>query len=104
MTYTWKRLECDVCKVPYPEGFSYKDNHFQLTKADVPTEPHIILESLPNQRNSQRCVFVLQKMLSDFVDANYANEKVEFLLGRGHDNNVRITDISVSRVHSKIIY
>lgn len=55
---------------------------------------YIILESLTLEKNSSRMVHVLS------VDES----KDTFRLGRGHESDVRVNDISVSRCHAILKY
>jgi hypothetical protein len=55
---------------------------------------YIVLESLPFDKNSSRMIHVLSP----------TPEYLEFKLGRGHDSDVRVSDISVSRIHAFIAY
>jgi pSer/pThr/pTyr-binding forkhead associated (FHA) protein len=48
---------------------------------------------MPLDKNSSRMIHMLR-----------VTEKKEFKLGRGHESEVRINDISVSRVHALIKY
>ncbi len=50
----------------------------------------ILLESLIHEKNTSRIVNVIMP----------SEEKSSFKLGRGHESDVRITDISVSRFHA----
>ena len=55
------------------------------------------MESLPLERNSSRTIHVL----------GFSSEpggKQRFNMGRGHDSEVRVNDISVSRCHAIIKY
>ena len=52
------------------------------------------LESLPLEKNSSRTIHVL----------GFTDQKKEFSMGRGHESEVRVNDISVSRLHAKIKY
>ena len=54
----------------------------------------IVLESLPFEKTSSKMIHVLSP-----------NEEMsEFKLGRGHDSDVRVSDISVSRIHAFLSY
>lgn len=57
-------------------------------------ENYILLESMPIDKNTSRMIHLL----------TVTEAKKEFKLGRGHESEVRINDISVSRCHSIIKY
>eukprot|EP00826_Nyctotherus_ovalis_P060093 TRINITY_DN8406_c0_g2_i1.p1 TRINITY_DN8406_c0_g2~~TRINITY_DN8406_c0_g2_i1.p1 ORF type:complete len:222 (+),score=39.11 TRINITY_DN8406_c0_g2_i1:945-1610(+) len=59
-----------------------------------PTGNFILLEVFPNERNASRAVNVVMPR----------EEKNVFKLGRGHESDLRISDISVSRFHAILKY
>lgn len=94
-SYMWKTFECEICKNPFPYSFKHEGQLYKLFKIDAATsENYIVLESLPLDKNSSRMVHVLQ----------VTDSKQEFNLGRGHESEVRVNDISVSRLHASIRY
>ena len=104
-TYCWKNLECELCKIRFPSKVfkdgtvpNEKTTQRQLKKLGPPTEilefetpesDFLVLESVTLQ--NIRIVHVI----------NMKNEKL-IKIGRGHDVDIRVTDISVSRYHGKI--
>jgi len=52
------------------------------------------MESLPLEKNSSRTIHIL----------GFSDEKKTFNMGRGHESEVRVNDISVSRCHAIIKY
>lgn len=65
-----------------------------LTRPEDETTPYIILESLDLEKNASRIIHT--------VMAN--DHKSKFSLGRGHESDLRINDISVSRLHAHLEY
>ncbi len=67
-------------------------------EADLPTgsEPFLKLESQVFEKNSMRIIHIIKPNLA------YAGEGGVFQVGRGHEGEVRVNDISVSRCHSLI--
>ena len=55
-----------------------------------PFSKYIVLESVSN--NASKNIYIV----------NLDSEKEQFKIGRGHDNDIRISDISVSRFHATI--
>ena len=95
-TYFWKQLECELCKHRLPIEIELKANlKHQILEYELPVfqpgEEHqyIVLESISS--NTSKVVHVLNMVDEDQVT-----------LGRGHDADVRVTDISVSRCHAVI--
>jgi FHA domain len=52
----------------------------------------MVLESLSQDKNTSRIIHIIRP----------TPDKLEFKLGRGHESDLRINDISVSRLHAKI--
>jgi len=63
----------------------------ELLDIPKPDSQYIILEALCRDRNSSRGIHVISMSLKNSIR-----------LGRGHDSDVRISDISVSRCHALI--
>lgn len=95
-TYFWRNLECELCKTPYPYETRSIDGRTMLNIIEYDTpfqeyedEPiyYIVLESISS--NTSKVIHVI----------NMGNTQ-KLYIGRGHDAHVRVTDISVSRVHA----
>ena len=92
-TYQWKKLECEVCKQPLQRQIKYNDEFHELITVEKPTCPYIMLERIsPSDQKSST--------LSLIVPTDH--EPIR--LGRGHQCDLRISDISVSRVHALMKY
>lgn len=88
VTYSWKSFICELCKSEYDEWAQVK---YDLLAYENPYKDnqHLILESV--NTNSSKNIHILKM-----------TDKEEFKIGRGHDNDIRISDISVSRFHAMI--
>jgi hypothetical protein len=95
-TYFWRNLECELCRTPYPYEVRSVDGRTMLNIIEYDTpiqeyedEPcyYIVLESISS--NTSKVIHVV-----DMTNTN------KLYIGRGHDAHVRVTDISVSRVHA----
>ena len=91
-TYYWKNFECEICKTPYPYLFKAGGFKYNLVDIQKPDEDFIILESLNLEKNMTRMIHVLSP----------CDLQTDFKIGRGHDSDLRINDISVSRCHAVI--
>jgi hypothetical protein len=93
-TYFWKNLECELCKQPYPYETRTLDGRDMLNIIDytIPnnSQHYLVLESISS--NTSKVIHVV----------NMQNT-IKLFIGRGHDAHVRVTDISVSRLHAVII-
>lgn len=95
-SYTWKQFECEICKTPYPYVFKTQGRKYRLVDVDLPKSGNFLwLESLTFEKNSSRMVHVIKPTQGG---------KTDFKLGRGHESDLRVSDISVSRCHAIIKY
>ena len=88
----WKAFECEICKSAYPLMIKSKDRRYNLVQYERPVGDFLVLESLSHEKNNSRIIHIIKPD---------ANKKV-FKLGRGHESDLQINDISVSRWHSTI--
>ena len=91
LSFSWKTMSCDLCKKPYPHKFCIAGNIVELVEIPKPTEKYIVLESLCKDKNSNKGIHIL----------SFHSKKL-IRLGRGHDCELRVSDISVSRIHAQI--
>lgn len=101
-SYHWKTFQWEVCNKPYPYVFKYEECYYDLIDIKIPNWPFVMLESMANERNSSRFVFLVK--VPDFrtTFSENPNLKRKFSIGRGHESDLRIWDISVSRSHTDI--
>jgi len=90
--YTWKGLECDICKKTYPEYFMANQQRYSLLTYDRPPQPYIVLDLYNKEANTLRGCFVIKRA------------KDNLRIGRGQDCDIRLSDISISRSHSRLFY
>lgn len=90
-SYFWSDFMCELCKTPLPSIFKYKEQDLDLVSITYPNRPFMILEDIrPDDHEFQ----ILH--LIDLASGETAN------VGRGHDCDIRLSDISVSRNHAKL--
>ena len=92
VSYQWKTIECDICKLELPLILKTKTAQVSLFEHDRPRGPFLVLEAYPSDRTSLKSLHVIMM----------THGKASICLGRGHDSDVRINDISVSRCHAMI--
>lgn len=89
VSYSWKSIDCEICKSIIPFSLDGKDS--EVLRIEKPKSPFLVLEGVGNDKNSNKGVHIIGVTGSNVVT-----------LGRGHDADVRISDISVSRSHATI--
>lgn len=91
-TYYWKKFNCEIDHEKYPLAFKHGDRFYNVAEYEKPQGNYLILESLEQEKNASRIVYAI---------APNDNKNI-FKLGRGHEADLRINDISVSRCHAFI--
>lgn len=92
-TFSWKQFECDLCQDRYTYQFDFNGKLWSLVDLKRPNDqvvPYIILESLDIEKNSSWIIHT----------AIFSDPNKKFSLGRGHESDLWINDISVSRIHA----
>ena len=96
-SYSIRSFNCEICKTPYPFRFKLEgiEKPFELIDLQRPIDcDYIVLESLNQMKeNCNTKSFHVIQLTGD-----------ELIIGRGHDSDIRINDISVSRSHAKLKY
>ncbi len=95
-TLFWRNFECELCKYAYPYLFKTNNRVYKLVDIKTPanSQNFIVMESLALEKNSSRTIHVMA----------FSDEHSQFTMGRGHESQVRVNDISVSRTHALIRY
>ncbi|CAG9321610.1 unnamed protein product [Blepharisma stoltei] len=87
--YSWKQLHCEICQEVYPLTFKVGGKIHELIDIPRPSEPYIILQDLRGQRVLYCKIYIISMSKGHAIR-----------IGRGHENDIKINDISVSRCHS----
>lgn len=91
-SYFYQPLACELCKAVYPTYISEDSKRTPLVEVPRTQPPFIVLENMvrDSQQHASRGLHVISLA-----------EKV-LKLGRGHESDVRIADVSISRCHATI--
>jgi len=95
-TYFYRPLGCELCKATYPAYIRTSQGETEsLVEVPRTQPPFVVLENMvrDSQQHATRGLHVL----------SLAGEKA-LKLGRGHESDVRIADVSISRCHAVIRY
>jgi hypothetical protein len=84
-SFFWKALECELCKTPFESEM--KGRLFNIMNFECPSDDYLIMESVKSAPAKVIHVFNLAR----------GNE---FRIGRSVETDMKIADISVSRLHS----
>jgi len=88
-TYQWKSADCEICKTAYPvKMYDTSQDLFSLNEV---SKPYVVLEVVNRENTNTKGLYVVSLF-----------NKCEAVIGRGHESDIRISDISVSRSHAKI--
>jgi pSer/pThr/pTyr-binding forkhead associated (FHA) protein len=91
ITYSLKQIECELCKCLLPDYIKYKGRMFEMWDFKPQFKSYISFETIITEKNANRNIYIVN------IDSKH-----NIRIGRGHDSDIRITDISVSRFHSLI--
>jgi len=97
-TYFWKNLECELCKTAYP---------YETRSLDGKKLLNIIEYDTPQPAPGQEAYYIVLESISSntskVIHVVNMKDTTQLYIGRGHDAHVRVTDISVSRLHATLI-
>ncbi len=86
-SFFWKALECELCKTAFEHQM--KDALFDIMEFDRPKNEYMIMESVKSAPAKVIHVYNL-------------SESDTFKIGRSVETDMKIADISVSRIHAFI--
>lgn len=91
MTVYIKDLSCELCSYQLPTFVNYKGKNISLVNISFPTKSFIVLEEYKPENFQINGLHVIS------LDEGQAG-----MVGRGHDSDIKISDISVSRRHCQV--
>ena len=95
-SYFIPKFNCEICKVPYPYKFKLGNRNevFELIDIERPKENYIILESLDHIKENHEN--------NKFIHVIKLINEEDITLGRSDEADIKINEISVSRIHAKL--
>jgi hypothetical protein len=89
IVYIIKPVECELCKTKFPDLIKHHGKYHHLLDFSKDFESYLTLESLTLDKYKNKFIYT--------ISLENSNQKLK--LGRGHDCDILLSDISVSRVH-----
>ena len=86
--YQYKQAECELCKTKFPDFIKHKGKLYEILDFSKDFTNYLIIENLTLDKNHNKYLYVV-----NLDNLNKLN------IGRGHDSNIILNDISVSRIH-----
>ena len=86
--YIVNPAECELCKTKFPDFIRHNGKLYSLIDFQHEFKSYLALESLSVDKNKNKYLYIIS--LEN-------NGKIR--LGRGHDSDVLLSDVSVSRIH-----
>lgn len=92
-SYFYKALTCELCRTLYPAYIDTGSGRETLVEVPQTKAPFIVLENMvrDSQQHTSRGLHVI----------SLADNKL-LKLGRGHESDIRIADVSISRCHATV--
>ena len=93
VSYNFSKFECEICKTAFPKTVTMGDGQvIEMITIEKPDKPYIVLESVSGKEDKkERNLHLI-----------FSNEGTPMRVGRGHQCEMRVGDISVSRIHAEV--
>lgn len=86
--YNIKKIECELCKTELPDFIKHDGKLYEILDFHSDFENYITIESLSIDKHKNKYLYVVNLDKTDSIK-----------IGRGHESNLLLNDISVSRFH-----
>ena len=90
--YLIKPVECELCKTKYPDIIKHQNKLYHLIDLSNEYQSYLTLESLTLDRHKNKFIYAISLE---------KNKKIK--IGRGHECEIILSDISISRLHSYLV-
>ena len=86
--YLIKEIDCELCKTKLPDYIRHKNKLYKIIEFKIDFKNYISFENLTLDKQKNKFIYVIN-----------LDKKKDIRIGRGHEANIILSDISVSRVH-----
>ena len=86
--YLIKEVDCELCKNKLPDYIRHKNKLYKIIDFKIDFKNYISFENLTLDKQKNKFIYVVN-----------LDKKKEIKIGRGHEANIILSDISVSRIH-----
>ena len=90
--YLYKTPECELCKTKYPDFIRHNGKLYEIIDLQTNFDSYALIETITQDKNQNKYLYSVNLEQTDDC----------ITIGRGHDCNLLLTDISVSRWHCYI--
>ena len=87
-----KPVECELCKTKFPDYIKHQNKLYPLLDFSKEYKNYLVLESLTLDKNKNKFIYMVSLEKNKIMN-----------IGRGHNCEIILSDISISRIHSKLI-
>ena len=88
MIFMVKKIESEICKAKFPDFVKHKERLYEVLDLSIDFASYCFLEILTFEKDGKRYIYIIN-----------LEKNTKLKLGRGHEANLTLNDISVSRVH-----
>lgn len=87
------RITCEICKSPIKRTANVGGHEVNIITIEKPQVPYLCLETVPNAFESNNIMYIIS-----------STNRRTTQMGRGHQCDIRMQDISASRTHAAITF
>jgi len=89
----FKRLACEICKGKIPEKIKFQNKVYSLIQPNNPEKSFLMFEAISKESSETKYIYIIQ-----------LNEGEKLTLGRSNESDIKLNDISVSRLHATLTF
>lgn len=93
--YTWRTMNCELCSAPYPFKVCFDGQNVSLLEYEEPEGRYLSFETFLKEgcaKSTSKSLYIVR-----------LNQLEKYRVGRSHEVEFHIEDISVSRVHAELV-